>query len=139
VLPVKLAKSQENVASQRNTLCDKITKKSGHSASGPQGIDPPARCHCGLLQYGAERGAWIFVSHSCHDLEKARRIRNELERLRYESRPFWLKLLEDDSRLPELRREEIQVRKFSYGRSLICFFDHHDIRNLDDRQGSSPQ
>lgn len=31
-------------------------------------------------QFSEAQGAWIFVSHSHRDLEKVRRIRNELER-----------------------------------------------------------
>jgi len=36
-------------------------------------------------------GAWIFVSHSHRDLEKVRRIRNELERLGHNPLLFFRK------------------------------------------------
>jgi hypothetical protein len=39
-------------------------------------------------------GAWIFVSHSHRDLEKVRRIRNELERRGHNPLVFFLKCLE---------------------------------------------
>ena len=83
--------------------------------------------HCSRLQLldlpqharGAVRattqlcGAWIFFSHSHRDLEKVRRIRNELERRGHNPLLFFLKCLEaDDARLPELIRDEIKARTF---------------------------
>lgn len=53
-------------------------------------------------------GAWIFVSRSHHDLEKVRLSCNELERRGTNTRLFFHKCSEDDdSRLPELIREEM--------------------------------
>ncbi len=58
----------------------------------------------------ANSGAWMFVSPSPRDLEKVRPIRNELERRRHHPLLFFRKRLEDDdARVPELIREEIQA------------------------------
>lgn len=58
-------------------------------------------------------GAWIFVSHSLRDLEKVRRIRNELERRGRNPLLFFLKCLEaDDARPPELIRDESKASTF---------------------------
>jgi len=58
-------------------------------------------------------GAWIFVSHSHRDLEKVRRIRNELERRGHNPFLFLLVCLEaDDARLPDIIRDEIKARTF---------------------------
>jgi hypothetical protein len=58
-------------------------------------------------------GAWIFVSHSHHDLKKVREIRNYLETRGHNPLLFFLKCLnDDDARLPELIREEIKARNF---------------------------
>lgn len=60
-----------------------------------------------------DQGTTIFVSHSHRDLEKVRRIRNELERRGHNPLLFFLKCLEaDDARLPELVRDEIKARTF---------------------------
>lgn len=46
-------------------------------------------------------GAWIFVSHSHHDLEKVRQIRNYLESRGHNPLLFYLKCLtNNDARLP---------------------------------------
>ena len=56
-------------------------------------MNPPTQRH----------GAWIFLSHSHHDLEKVRHIRNELERRGHHPLLFFRKCLEDDdARLPGL-------------------------------------
>ena len=58
-------------------------------------------------------GAWIFVSHSHHDLAQVRQIRNELEQRGHNPLLFFLKCLtENDARLPQLIREEIQAREW---------------------------
>ena len=55
----------------------------------------------------------MFVSPSHGDLEKVRRIRNELERRGHNPLLFFLKCLEaDDARRPELIRDEINARTF---------------------------
>lgn len=55
----------------------------------------------------------MFVSHSHRDLEKVRRIRNELERRGHNPLVFFLKCLAaDDARLPELIRDKIKARTF---------------------------
>jgi len=59
----------------------------------------------------APSGAWVFVSHSHRDLEKVREIRNYLEGKGRNPLLFFLKCLDDDdARLPELIREEIEAR-----------------------------
>lgn len=56
-------------------------------------------------------GAWVFVSHSHRDLEKVREIRNYLESKGRNPLLFFLKCLsDDDARLPELIRDEIEAR-----------------------------
>ncbi len=60
-----------------------------------------------------QSGAWVFVSHSHHDLEKVREIRNALEKRGHKPLLFFLKCLEnDDARLPELIRDEIRAREW---------------------------
>jgi hypothetical protein len=62
-------------------------------------------------------GAWVFVSHSHHDFEKVREIRNALEAEGHKPLLFFLKCLEDDSaQLPELLEKEIAARNFF----LLC-------------------
>jgi len=59
----------------------------------------------------APSGAWVFVSHSHRDLEKVREIRNYLESKGRNPLLFFLKCLDDDdARLPELIRDEIEAR-----------------------------
>ncbi len=58
-------------------------------------------------------GAWIFVSHSHHDQEKVRKIRNYLEDRGHNPLLFFLKCLDDDdARLPKLIRDEIRSRNW---------------------------
>ena len=60
--------------------------------------------------------ARISVSHSHRDLEKVRRICNELERRGHNPLLFFLKCLEaDDARLPGLIRDEIKARDHGFG------------------------
>jgi len=62
-------------------------------------------------------GAWVFVSHSHHDFEKVREIRNAFEAEGHKPLLFFLKCLEDDSaQLPELLEKEIAARNFF----LLC-------------------
>jgi len=63
-----------------------------------------------------ESNAWIFVSHSVRDIERVRRIRNELEARGAEPLLFFLKTLEDSEELRELLRREIRARNFF----LLC-------------------
>jgi hypothetical protein len=60
-----------------------------------------------ITKYG---GAWNFVSHSHHDLEKALQIRDYLEWPGTNPvSPFLKCLSEEDARLPEPIRDEIMV------------------------------
>lgn len=56
------------------------------------------------------QGAWIFVSHSHKDLNKVRRVRNELEQLGHNPLLFFLKCLGDDSEVDDLIHREIEAR-----------------------------
>jgi len=57
-----------------------------------------------------KEGAWSFVSHSHRELEKVRRIRNELGRREHHSLLSLFRCLsEDDARLPQLIRNEIKA------------------------------
>lgn len=59
------------------------------------------------------KGAWIFLSHSNKDIEEVRKYRNELEKLGHNPLMFFLKCLDnDDARLPELIRDEINARQW---------------------------
>ena len=56
-------------------------------------------------------GAWIFVSHSSLDIEKVRQVRDFLEKDGHRPLLFFLKCLqENDARLPQLIRDEINAR-----------------------------
>jgi hypothetical protein len=71
-------------------------------------------------------GAWIFVSHSHKDLKKVREIRDFFERDGHKPLLFYLKCLEeDDARLPELIKNEIESRTWF----VLC-----DMRRLVGRQ-----
>jgi|SRR6266850_1634693 len=61
-------------------------------------------------------GAWIFVSHSNHDIEKVRRVRNALEDRGHFPLLFFLRSVTDDSELDTLLKREIQARTFF----LLC-------------------
>jgi hypothetical protein len=64
-----------------------------------------------MRQSDLQSGAWVFVSHSHRDLEKVREIRNYLESKGRNPLLFFLKCLgDDDARLPELIRDEIEAR-----------------------------
>src|ERR1700761_753067 len=55
---------------------------------------------------------WIFVSHSNHDLEKVRRIRDFLESRGHSPILFFLLSLTNSSLLPKLIEEEIHLRHY---------------------------
>ena len=74
-----------------------------------------------------ENGGWIFVSHSNRDIEKAREIRNELERRGHNPVLFFLKCMEtteaDDRLLRQLIEREIKAREWF----ILC--DSPNARN----------
>jgi hypothetical protein len=55
---------------------------------------------------------WIFVSHSSHDLEKVRQVRDFLESRGHSPVLFFLLSLTNSSLLPKLIEEEIRLRHF---------------------------
>jgi hypothetical protein len=61
-------------------------------------------------------GAWIFVSHSHHDIKEVRRVRDYLEAKGHNPLLFFLKSLNDHSELDDLIRREIKARNFF----LLC-------------------
>lgn len=63
------------------------------------------------------KGSWIFLSHSSHDIEKVRIIRNEFERLGHNPLTFHLKCLTDKTEdgkkeLFDLIKREIEAREW---------------------------
>ena len=60
--------------------------------------------------------AWIFVSHSTHDLAKVRQVRNAVEAAGGEPILFFLKCLADHDEIDELIKREIEARNFF----LLC-------------------
>lgn len=63
------------------------------------------------------KGSWIFLSHSSHDIEKVRIIRNEFERLGHNPLAFHLKCLTDKTEdgkkeLFDLIKREIEAREW---------------------------
>ena len=62
-------------------------------------------------------GCWIFLSHSSHDIEKVRIIRNEFERMGHNPLAFHLKCLSTDTEegrreLDSLIKREIDAREW---------------------------
>lgn len=62
-------------------------------------------------------GCWIFLSHSSHDIEKVRLVRNEFERLGHNPLAFHLKCLSTDTEagrheLDSLIKREIDAREW---------------------------
>jgi hypothetical protein len=62
-------------------------------------------------------GSWIFLSHSSHDIEKVRMVRNEFERLGHNPLAFHLKCLSDKTEkdkqeLLSLIKREIDARQW---------------------------
>jgi hypothetical protein len=60
--------------------------------------------------------AWIFVSHSHHDLDSVRRVRDEFERLHANPLLFFLLALKENEELHSLIKREITARNFF----LLC-------------------
>jgi hypothetical protein len=60
--------------------------------------------------------AWIFVSHSHHDIDAVRCVRDELERLHANPLLFFLLCLEKDEEVDGLIKREITARNFF----LLC-------------------
>ena len=63
------------------------------------------------------KGSWIFLSHSSHDIEKVRIMRNEFERLGHNPLAFHLKCLTDKTEdgkkeLFDLIKREIEAREW---------------------------
>ena len=66
-------------------------------------------------------GAWIFVSHSHRDLKKVQQIRDALEKDGHKPLLFFLKCLQDDdARLPQLIKDEIEARTWF----VLCDSDY---------------
>ena len=65
-------------------------------------------------------GAWVFVSHSNHDLRKVRLVRNKVEELGHNPILFFLKSLSETSELDDLIRREILARDWF----LLCDSEH---------------
>jgi hypothetical protein len=63
-----------------------------------------------VTEEGPPEGAWIFLSHSHKDLDKVRRIRDELEAQGHNPLMFFLKCLDDAAELDDLIRREIEAR-----------------------------
>lgn len=64
-----------------------------------------------------EGGCWIFLSHSNHDIEKVRLVRNEFERMGHNPLAFYLKCLSTDTErerkeLDSLIKREIDAREW---------------------------
>ena len=62
-------------------------------------------------------GCWIFLSHSSHDIEKVRMVRNEFERLGHNPLAFHLKCLSTETEagrkeLDDLIKREIDAREW---------------------------
>lgn len=60
--------------------------------------------------YKNGEGGYIFISHSHHDIDKVRIIRNTLEENGYEPLCFFLKCLNDDDEVEGLIKREIDSR-----------------------------
>lgn len=72
-----------------------------------------------------QRGCWIFLSHSSHDIQKVRMVRNEFERLGHNPLAFHLRCLttetvEGRKELDSLIKREIDARE------LFVFCDSPD-------------
>lgn len=59
---------------------------------------------------------WIFLSHSNHDYEKVRKVRNMLEEQDLRPIMFFLKCLNDDDEIDDLIKREIDCRT----RFILC-------------------
>ena len=70
-----------------------------------------------------KEGGWVFISHSHHDIEKVREIRNELEKNGFEPLMFFLKCLTDDDEVEALIKREINEREW------FIYADSENARN----------
>lgn len=57
-------------------------------------------------------GGWIFLSHSHLDIDRVRMVRNEFERLGFNSLAFFLKCLSDQDEIEGLIKREIDAREW---------------------------
>lgn len=57
-------------------------------------------------------GGYIFISHSHKDIEKVRKIRNQLEEDGFEPLCFYLKCLDDANEIEDLIKREIDAREW---------------------------
>lgn len=59
------------------------------------------------------KGGFIFISHSHHDMDKVRKLRNRLEDAGYEPLCFYLKALDgNEEELNDLIKREIDAREW---------------------------
>lgn len=58
------------------------------------------------------KGGYIFLSHSHSDIEKVRKIRNDLEQSGFEPLCFYLKCLNEDGEIEDLIKREIDAREW---------------------------
>ncbi len=69
------------------------------------------------------KGGYIFISHSHDDIEKVRKLRNDLEQNGFEPLCFYLKCLNDDSEIEDLIKREIDAREW------FIYVDSENARN----------
>jgi TIR domain-containing protein len=93
----------------RTLLTRRVVSSSGISSPEPNNL--------------AVVGAWIFLSHSHHDIYEVRRIRNQLEEMGHFPILFFLKCLDSKDELDPLLQREIEARDFF----LLC--DSPNARN----------
>ena len=70
-------------------------------------------------------GGYVFISHSHKDIEKVRKIRNELEDNGFEPLCFYLKCLNDESEIDSLIKREIDAREW------FIYVDSKNARESD--------
>lgn len=68
-------------------------------------------------------GGYVFISHSHQDIEKVRKIRNEMEDQGFEPLCFYLKCLTDDDEVEGLIKREIDAREY------FVYVDSKNARN----------
>ena len=68
------------------------------------------------------QGGYIFLSHSHFDIQRVRKIRNQLEEDGFEPLCFYLKCLSDDSEIEDLIKREIDAREW------FVFLDSENAR-----------
>ena len=69
------------------------------------------------------KGGFIFISHSHNDIDKVRKIRNDLEKEGFEPLCFYLKCMEDADELASLIQREIDAREW------FVFVDSENARS----------